>query len=83
MAYGRLPWIGDIWSPTHPGAVRGNARCPEGTHVLVIGRDFDHKVLDWVSTVTWAGNIGTIPDRIGYFVPVSFADRDAPPVRGV
>jgi len=26
MAYGRLPWIGDIWSPTHPGAVRGNAR---------------------------------------------------------
>jgi hypothetical protein len=41
----------------------------------IIGREFDHKVLDWVSTVTWSGNIGTIPDRIGYFVPVSFAER--------
>ncbi len=74
MAYGRLPRIGDIWSPTHPGAVQGGARCPEGTHVLVIGREFDRKLHDWVSTVTWAGNVGTIADRIGYFVPVSFAE---------
>ncbi len=82
MAYGRLPRVGDIWSPTHPGAVWGNARCREGTHVLVIGRHFDRKELTWVSTVTWDGNTGTIPDRIGYFVPVSFAVPDAPPVRG-
>ena len=42
---------------------------------FVGGYHIDHKVLDWVSTVTWAGNVGTIPDRTGYFVPVSFAER--------
>ena len=75
MAYGRLPQIGDIWRPTHPGVVWGNVRCPEGTHVLVIGREFSLKGLTWVSTVTWAGNIGTVQDRLGYFEPVSFAER--------
>jgi hypothetical protein len=41
----------------------------------VIGRHFDRKEHTWVSTVTWGGNTGTIPDRIGYFTPVSFAER--------